>query len=432
MENLNQFLQKLKIEIDKIPPTKTEFNVFTALNLETDEVYCHSQLITEFLNPQGSHGKGNVFLNLFLQQIGFEKSLSANVRVLKENKKIDIQILDSNWAIIIENKIGAGDQPNQLWRYHEKLNTSHHKNKAIFVLYLTLYGDEPSLQTLEPPKNEKGKKLLVNKNEQNEPLQQGQVYCISYKTNITNWLENCIKETATEPFLRETIAQYLFIIKKITGQMANEDKVAKIREALEFHKIYESLSFEEWKEGYISLRHHTQYNMWKNLEEAFSSKQMADLLEIQTNAESLIKPKNLIWDFSKNGSKNCFGLVWQIKGLSENEIWEFRIEYNPYMNKLYMGFTALRKERIENFEKKQALFNNFELNGYEKTEWSNEHWLLPHYIKKDNTHFDFTRFNKPAVHRIVEENDSKAFAEEVATAAHSIITQFIANLQNKS
>jgi hypothetical protein len=29
MENSNQFLQKIKIEIDKIPPTKTEFNVIT-------------------------------------------------------------------------------------------------------------------------------------------------------------------------------------------------------------------------------------------------------------------------------------------------------------------------------------------------------------------------------------------------------------------
>ncbi|MDC6406324.1 MULTISPECIES: PD-(D/E)XK nuclease family protein [Maribacter] len=46
------------------------FNVFSILNMEHKENGTHSALLGELLNPKGSHLKGDLFLQLFLQTVG--------------------------------------------------------------------------------------------------------------------------------------------------------------------------------------------------------------------------------------------------------------------------------------------------------------------------------------------------------------------------
>src|SRR5690606_18190047 len=41
---------------------------------------------------------------------------------------------------------------------------------------------------------------------------------ITYETSIINWLEECRKESIDLPVLREALAQYSYLIKKITNQ----------------------------------------------------------------------------------------------------------------------------------------------------------------------------------------------------------------------
>ncbi len=48
------------------------FNIFQVLGMETSEVGTHSQLLAELLNPKGSHGLSEVFLRLWLEQLGVE------------------------------------------------------------------------------------------------------------------------------------------------------------------------------------------------------------------------------------------------------------------------------------------------------------------------------------------------------------------------
>ena len=45
---------------------------------------------------------------------------------------------------------------------------------------------------------------------------------ISYKEDIINWLELCIKEASDKPMHREVIKQYIYLIKKLTGQTLNK------------------------------------------------------------------------------------------------------------------------------------------------------------------------------------------------------------------
>ena len=204
------------------------YNVFDILGVTTDEL-SHSAILTNLLNAKGKHGQKELFLELFLKEIK-QKFGNSDKKIVLENfniknsfavkekytgrvdyeadqgGRIDIIINDGKNNIIIENKIYAGDQPKQLVRYNE-----HDKNAPI--LYLTLEGKEPSDNSIG--------NLVLNKD----------FICISYTTDIKVWLENCIKEMANKPIIRETLNQYLFLIKSLTNQSNNNkmgDEIVKI------------------------------------------------------------------------------------------------------------------------------------------------------------------------------------------------------------
>lgn len=202
--------------------TGENFNVFNVLKVSKREVQTHSAFLGELLNPKGSHGHKDMFLSLFinLQREKFRKhieflnrfesfdtlsartSAESHIGFINEDKseggRIDLLIKDkSNNAIIIENKIHAPDQFKQLERYNNA-----YKKAPIF--YLTLEGTLPSIES-------KGN------------LSEGNDYvCISYSEDIINWLELCRKEAATHPILRETITQYIYLLKHLTKQTINE------------------------------------------------------------------------------------------------------------------------------------------------------------------------------------------------------------------
>jgi hypothetical protein len=185
-----------------------KFNIFNVLNLSGDEI-SHSRIIEELLNPNGTHGKDKKFLELFLKCIDI-KEFSIN-NVITETEKfigyisddyasggrIDIVITNEKGEqIVIENKIYANDEYNQLIRYHE-----HNKNAHLF--YLTLSGRDPSEYSI-------GKNTDI-------PYTP-----ISYKKHILDWLELCKKESIDNPILRETLTQYIVLIKQLTGQARSE------------------------------------------------------------------------------------------------------------------------------------------------------------------------------------------------------------------
>ncbi|MBQ5443834.1 MAG: PD-(D/E)XK nuclease family protein [Erysipelotrichaceae bacterium] len=106
------------------------FNVFRLCGVDHYETM-HSKILAEFLNPKGSHGQGKLFLDLFcemLGRLGFDGSFSLNVSVSTEFTgyikgesvgRFDILIEDSSTSsvCVIENKIFASEQPEQLKRY---------------------------------------------------------------------------------------------------------------------------------------------------------------------------------------------------------------------------------------------------------------------------------------------------------------------------
>ncbi|MDD4276126.1 MAG: PD-(D/E)XK nuclease family protein, partial [Clostridia bacterium] len=117
--------------------------------------------------------------------------------------RIDI-VIKNNFgdAIIIENKINAKDQNKQLIRYNKRY-------PDMPILYLTLNEDKPK----------KHSRSEINNNF--ELIEGNDFVCISYKKDILMWVENCMKEAVNFPILRETLKQYLNLIKYITNQNTN-------------------------------------------------------------------------------------------------------------------------------------------------------------------------------------------------------------------
>ncbi|HVS93390.1 MAG TPA: PD-(D/E)XK nuclease family protein [Mucilaginibacter sp.] len=191
--------------------TGENFNVFRILKLESSEVKLHSAFLAELLNPKGTHGQKDTFLKLFIDLFCFKgnqietNNCKADVELhtgfIKEDGteggRIDIIITDAhNHQIIIENKIYAGDQNKQLFRYHT------FNNKAD-IFYLTLDGKSPSIES------------TVNLKEDVD------FKCLSYKYSIIEWLEACRKEVTIYPIVRESITQYINLIKYLTNQTIN-------------------------------------------------------------------------------------------------------------------------------------------------------------------------------------------------------------------
>lgn len=93
--------------------------------LKIDETR-HSRILGDFLNPDGSHSQGNLFLLPFLKDLGIPEPDVGLWRVTVEIGRVDILIWRNaprKSAVIIENKSnGAGDQMNQIYRYwHQEM-----------------------------------------------------------------------------------------------------------------------------------------------------------------------------------------------------------------------------------------------------------------------------------------------------------------------
>lgn len=123
----------------------SRFNLFRIFGVDHYE-NTHSAIIAELLNPEGTHGLKHKFLECFLETVNVHNLLPhfdcENCKVKTEadtnNGRIDILITDNNRnAIIIENKIYANDQWEQLRRYNDYAQKEYGDNKYV-IYYLTL------------------------------------------------------------------------------------------------------------------------------------------------------------------------------------------------------------------------------------------------------------------------------------------------------
>jgi len=145
-------------DLERLGALLDRFNIFEAVGFVWQEIR-HSTFLAFLLDPQASHGLGDAFAKRLLQEAimsspdattpvtPIELSLwdLGQMEVRREWKRIDIFLLDEQekLAVVIENKIGAGEHGDQLDRYHTAVREEYPDHKLL-ALYLTPRGDEPS------------------------------------------------------------------------------------------------------------------------------------------------------------------------------------------------------------------------------------------------------------------------------------------------
>ena len=254
MYNTQQLLDKIKLILKKSETEKDEarkrgelFNIFNVLGLNTDETRTHSAFLAELLNPKGSHGLGDQFLQAFLNtvdclsswtfdmssaRVGTERSIGHITDDGSEGGRIDIVIESGGKAIIIENKIYAGDQDRQLERYHQ-----HGKSYpgGCKLLYLTLHGNDAS---------EASRGALTLDED---------YYAISYRHEISDWLKRCIELAVRHPLVRETLIQYQYLINQLTTNDMDKNSQEELLQVMTDPKNIDSICNildlgEKWRE----------------------------------------------------------------------------------------------------------------------------------------------------------------------------------------
>lgn len=223
LNEANTILQQEKIKKEESRKRGELFNIFEVLGLQTSEVRLHSAFLAELLDPNGDHGLNNKYLKVFVEdivkncksfdfdtesaQVFPEFSIGNITEDYQEGGRIDLYVQDKNHhAIIIENKIYAGDQPCQLLRYHNYAEKSKGLSQDNYILlYLTLNdGNMPSENSIGY-----------------SPFE---FFCISYRTHVLNWLGKCVELSARYPLIRETIQQYIINLKNVLSIMENNNK----------------------------------------------------------------------------------------------------------------------------------------------------------------------------------------------------------------
>ena len=193
------------------PPS---FNLFTTLRGANDEVRLHSRFIAALLDPQ-AHGLGSAPLQELLAYCDISDFSLEGLQVECERWNIDILVTNARkQAFFIENKIHAGDQPEQLVRYHWQLQKRGYRD--IHACYLSLDGRDPQPDSLgELP-----------------GMPRGSYTALGYGAEMVPWLDTLLGRAALEPPLRESLAQYRQLILQLTGNDIDNDHLTTLSETL--------------------------------------------------------------------------------------------------------------------------------------------------------------------------------------------------------
>ncbi|MGL5190209.1 MAG: PD-(D/E)XK nuclease family protein [Cetobacterium sp.] len=365
-------LDLIKRKYDILHSFEDEFNIFSILRNERDEVNLHSKFIGELLKNRSF---GYIFLKLFLESIEIKIDGEINKNIYLEygandSGRIDILLKINSKSlkkvVIIENKIGAGDQWQQLQRYVEAMKKEGYSKDEISIAYLTLDGDTPSDYSLGC-------------------IQDEEVINLSYKEHIISWIEKCIKEVAVVPSLRETLIQYKKLLEKLTGK-GEKKMIDELKEMILSKEKYLSAAY-LIPDILLEIKRDLQYKFWKNLE---IEMEKLNLEEVKFGDEV-----NTKFDFDKikkfytnSTNKRFYGLMYEVEELENGNKLYLRIEIE---RNIYWGLRVIDKDGNSNKNlNEEYLKKSLKDFGFKVTDW----WLGWRYCYLDEISLETIDFNK--------------------------------------
>lgn len=294
---------------DRLAP---DFNIFDYLR--TDEAG-FSRCIASLLDPKGTHGQGNIFLEIFLECLGATADWAKNAiscRVLTEKqankqRRIDIYLEFPNGFIGIENKPWAGDQDGQLNDYADYLKNAAGTEKKWLLLFLC--ERDPSANSIAP---EKQLSLIKDNN-----------FTQCNYSKIIDWLEICAcksKALNVRIFIEEFAK---FIRKNVKGEldMSEEKEACSI-----ILKSKENLG--------------AAFDVYKSMDEI--KKKLLNKLKNDLESEMEFLGFHLLWDEDLDHNWKRF-IGFGVKFHKEQNIYlQFQFEYSG-LNGFFWGIAKESK-----------------------------------------------------------------------------------------
>ena len=218
---LDQFAPLLKeYEEKKKKRMNIGFNVFYLISDYYYRETFHGDILYALLSPEGKHGEGTLFVELFIDMIDKEKKLVdkkdySTVSVKREygtndgndTGRIDLLIIgENNHCIVIENKLNnAGDTYNQLPKYRNDLEIINGYKIDAFVYIPRNPYKRPDTSGW----SDDAKKAIENK------LVVIPAYEVEQINLIDNWLSSAENKTHNDD-ARFIIKHYKALLKNLT------------------------------------------------------------------------------------------------------------------------------------------------------------------------------------------------------------------------
>ena len=410
VESVLKKIRELKEEDEERAAIGEFFNVFLIDGVRIYED-THSAILADLLSPNGSHRQGAVFLKHFLnlEPLGLADSFDYgeledfHVKRKANSKygEIDILLEKKDYAcIIIENKIhDADDQEGQLNKYYRYAEEEGFIGEQIKLIYLTRrYGKEPSEKSLRVVDRE-------------EALDVSRVICMSYESDIVEWLEDCLKKvkaaTETAP-IREVLSQYQEHVKELTGLPTQKDfSMNKITTILT--NDYDLII--ELNKSITEAKKRTQYEFFEKLKEKITKVCGIKML----NRRNVITAKVSIFELDKSVA--------------------MELAIALYDEKLWYGFIVYKKED----QKKAQDVSKCYKDHFEKyLDWAGDEsdstawrtgwglgWKYLKYLDQPDQPISFSDFGTEQGCCFVENQKRKKLIEKIAKEIKNAVDKFI-------
>ena len=412
---------------DYLYEDSSRYNLLSIIEKDRDEAHIHSKVIYNLLSQNWGKKDKETFLTLFLKEIGIGEEIIYNEKweVSREKAfdldtikgRLDFEIKSKDYIYIIEMKIDAGDQPEQLMRY-QKFAKEQHKKYKIF--YLTLDGHSASKKSVGEEVSEEIKKVEYTN--------------ISFKEEILNWLGKCLDLVKGKENKSTCINQYIASINKILGE-----KNTKIKD--------NTLKSSEDIKNAITIYKKLNENLQKVLESFFEELNKKLKNKLKDIAPKLIYNKSYIEDYYNfrldtdvENWPGIFIILDEVK--SKNFYFVFKIEV---ASKLCGSFGFIEKK--DNYEEEIPDFKYFErdikkatpnfyskcmrninnLNlGIELEKSTNDRWFFIENSKGEIIDFKDISLSNKALLSLMDEEILK---EEVKNIATYISNKIVKNME---
>ena len=182
-----------------------DFNIFYLMGMTRDEVRTHSAVLANLLNPNGSHGQGVLFLRTYIdyckdKYLNFPLNTeeldtgrwSAHAEMTTQHGRLDVVVMNPTlgYLCLIENKVDAYEQPKQLQRYWQWMESRFREFPFQALIFLTIKGYDATTAWDFP------------------------YYRLSYNQDIPNWLESAVPEIQA-PVVKTIVEQYIDVVIRL-------------------------------------------------------------------------------------------------------------------------------------------------------------------------------------------------------------------------